>query len=523
MRFTKKLLRMISILLIALQLMSCIQYRTVKVDKHEKRSFEGHILHIVYPYYNESNYYMTDATLKDDSLSGRMSKITNYKPYNQKDFLVDIHMKNTEVKPDSLPRIVDLPLSSIEKIEIYKYDPGMSLVTTVLVSGLTVAAVLFAIMLIILATKESCPFVYTFDGENYNLTGEIYSGAILPSLERDDYLPLPDLKPINNQYQLKMDNQMQEIQSTNLAKLLVIDHPKDSKVLVDKYGVCHTYQNLQQPISASSKLQDDILSLVSESDDLMFPGDADAGEDKTKDEMYFSFNRPEGVDNAKLVIRAKNSFWLDYTMGQFFSLFGDKYSRWFAKQKDSDKAIQPNWALEQGIPMSVYLKQNNEWKFVDYYHVVGPMAEKEMIMPIDLSGINSNEIELKLECGFMFWETDFIGMDFTPDQKVFMEEVALTSAIDHNGEDVARLLNTSDDEYFVMPEIGNQAIMTYAVPQQREGYNRSAFLHSRGHYEVIRNPSGKTDVSYLETFRKPGRLSVFSRERYLHMREQFSR
>ena len=40
-----------------------------------------------------------------------------------------------------------------------------------------------------------------------------------------------------------------------------------------------------------------------------------------------------GARSAKLILRAKNSFWLDYLYGQFQDLFGDGLESWNGKMR----------------------------------------------------------------------------------------------------------------------------------------------------------------------------------------------
>ena len=79
-------------------------------------------------------------------------------------------------------------------------------------------------------TKSSSPFIYAYNGESYEFVGEIYSGAIHPPLERHDYLPLPVLQPVENEYSIKIANEIKEIQHTYLTELLVFDHPENAEI-----------------------------------------------------------------------------------------------------------------------------------------------------------------------------------------------------------------------------------------------------------------------------------------------------
>ena len=105
------------------------------------------------------------------------------------------------------------------------------------------------VFLIALATKESCPFIYSFDGEKYVFDGEPYGGAICPALERTDYCLLENLKPFNNQYLLQLTNEVDETQYTNEFKLWVVDHPKGIRIVPDINGKLFTISNPLVPIS----------------------------------------------------------------------------------------------------------------------------------------------------------------------------------------------------------------------------------------------------------------------------------
>jgi len=511
MSFKKNLNRLLSVLLIGLLLNHCAVYKKVAIPQDQSFSYEGRTIKLIWSHLPVQDMYMFDTSLEEGQLKGFVNSGQFYKP-ELKSQRINIYLDYTiAAPPDSLPTQFSFPLSAVYKIEISEFDSVGSFMITIL-------GAVSIIALIVALTKESCPFIYVHDGESYQLTGEIYSGAIYPHLERDDFLPLPQLKHPKDEYHLKMTNEVREIQYTNLTELLLIDHPNDTDVLVDKYGTCYTLKDLQTPKTAISPNRQNVLPQIVKRDSMKYLGDSFEDPDPTLDSVVMSFDNPNRSDSAKLVVRAKNSFWLDYVFAQFFNLFGDNYDEWMEKQKILKEGKQKNWSLEQGIPLSVYLEKNGEWQFIDYYNVVGPIIEKDIVLSLDISDIDSEEIRIKLEFGFLFWEIDYVGLDFSPQQPVEQNVVSLTSAVDHNGLDVTELLSQSDDDYFIMPAIGDQAILKFAVPQKvMNDQNRSIFLHSRGHYEVIRNPEGRADVSYLRSFRDPGKFSQFSKEIYLEL------
>jgi len=404
-----------------------------------------------------------------------------------------------------------IPLTAIDQVEVYDID----LAKTIVYSTLGVAGTLGAIFVLIMLTKSSCPFIYAYNGESYEFVGEIYSGAIHPPLERHDYLPLPVLEPVENEYRVKITNEIKEIQHTNLTELLVFDHPENAEILVDKYGNVHTVSDPRLPISASALDGTNIEYLLAEKDSLSFMSGIPDNENQDMDAVILTFDKPVDKDTGKLVIKGKNSFWLDYIHGQFSDLFGDRFETWKEEQKEKSPEKMIEWSLDQGIPLSVYLETDEGWEFVDYYNVVGPLASKDDVLEIDLANAKSDKANIKLEFGFLFWEIDYAAMDFTPNLTTSNHTVPVTSAMDQNSIDVSHELRYDDDQYYHQPNIGDQAFLTFDVPEQIEGTKRSVILHSKGHYEILRDAEGTPDLVYLSSFKKPGTFSQFSRERFL--------
>jgi len=515
MSMKKSVVKLLSVILIGFLLNHC--YRVVEVPREQPIYTKGKVVKLIWEDPSIQEMYMLDNSIEESKLVGLIHSREFYSPPKKLTQIVNVYVDTTLVPPGGSPVQYSIPINAIKKIEVYDSDIGKTIALVILGT----AAIVGIVFLIILLTKESCPFVYAYNGESFEFTGEIYSGAIFPHLERDDYLPLPPLKPLENEYQLKMTNEVQEIQYTNLTELLVIDHPAETDVLLDKYGNYHTFDALQSPRSAHNSNQLNILPELMEKDNLKYLGDVNEDTELENDFIILNFEKPAEVENAELVLRAKNSFWLDYIFGQFFNMFGDEYPNWMENQRNLKEGKNPNWSLEQGIPLSVYLEKNGEWQFVDYYNVVGPMAEKDIIMSLDIADIDSNDLNVKLEFGYMFWELDYAGIDFSPQLEVDVQTMDLNSAIDHNGEEVSGLLKMSDDVYFVMDEIGDQALLKFTVPEGSQTQKRSVFLHSRGHYEVIRDPIGTPNLSYLKSFREPGSFGRFSKERFLEFNERF--
>jgi hypothetical protein len=305
-----------------------------------------------------------------------------------------------------------------------------------------------------------------------------------------------------------------ERQYTDLAELIVVQHPGNSKVLIDRNG---EVQTIHTPINAMKTYADnkaDYTRSLMAVDSNSFLFNEAGAEDNYFSSLTMEFDKPLNATSGKLILHAKNSFWLDYVYGKFNELFGTSFEKFSKKQNTAPAERMLNWQLKQGIPLSVYIETSDGWQFVDYFDAIGPLASRDIVMPIDVSKIKSDKINIRLESGFMFWEVDYAAMDFSQNIPVQISRLAPKSATDEDGKEVSGFLKASDKNYLMQPHAGNEVVVNYISPNLAQGYQYTAFLHSRGYYEYIRSYKNEPDISYLQSFRKDGAFTRFSKEKY---------
>jgi hypothetical protein len=454
-----------------------------------------------------SAYQITGTTLSEGILSGTLSRLTETPAKGQV-----VHLY---VAPDSAisvnGNIISVPAANIAKLEVYKVDVGRSLLAG---AGIVYGALVVVAIIILLTKEVSCPFVYSEAGADINMEGEIYSGATAIPLERDDYLKLKSLRPVDDQYRIRITNEVKEIQNTNLAELLVFDHPADAEILVDKYGVARSVSDIKKPVTAFNAYGRSLLPELSGCDNERYFSEI-RNDNLLLDTISLSFERPEQSTHGKLVISAKNTMWLDYMFARLSDMFGNRHDEWVKRRNNRSREELLQWSLDQGIPLAVYLETGSGLEFVDYYNVPGPAKDKKDILKIDLSGVKGDRVNVKLVSGVMFWDFDFAGMDFTEDAEMDETVVSLDYAADETGKEVTSLLLYDDDRYLVQPYINNEARLSFKVPPPAPGTERSVFLHSKGNYAAVRDARGKPDMELLKSMLQPGMFTRFTKDHFL--------
>lgn len=403
-----------------------------------------------------------------------------------------------------------IPITAIQRIDVYDKD-NLATTGSYFLGGVGITAGAMAVLTVIIAlTKESCPFIYTLDGDHYSLTGEIYSGSVQPALERNDYLKLPnEQNPLA--YELRISNEVKEIQHTNLMELYLFDHSADKEVYVDKYGIYHTVGELITAEKALTFRGEAVNHLVGAKDSLFYFSSEIDGDLPLTDGLILEFPNKHTNEYAKLVVRAKNSFMLDYMMGQFQDLMGNAYGKVMKKQRQKSREELMQWSLDQNIPLMVSVERNGEWQDVDYFNVAGPMAMKEDVLKIPLDGTESDPLRIKLEAGNFFWEIDYVGIDYSEDEVLNCQHIHAQSALNQDGKEIRAVLLNDDRKYYNQEEIGDYADLIFELPPLEQD-QRTVYLHSKGWYQILRSPTGIPDRDYLLAFRQPGRFNQFVNE-----------
>jgi hypothetical protein len=424
---------------------------------------------------------------------------------------VHIYTKNNTALDTS--KLFTLPLDQITKIQVIEHDKSRSTTSYVLGGvGITLGAIAIAAVIVAL-TKSSCPFVGVYDGQQYIVQGELFGGAVNSKLERFDYMPLK-VSPVNGEIQLRIMNELKEKQYTNFADLIVIEHDSNTQACVGMDGNIYQVSNLVSPISAMLNNKINVLDNIKQADSVSCHFDDTLSASSTN-EITLTFLRRGEIKKAKLILNLKNSYWFDYLYGEFTRNFGDQYDKFQKKLIRQSTAQMIRWTNEQNIPLRISLITPKGLKEIAKLPTIGPLMNRQVVIPVELNAGPDEKIQITLSSGFMFWELDYAAIDFTDDKPVTASRIKPYYAVDQDGKDVLNQLTDDDGKYLSQPETGNYAILKYKLsrqPSPRKLY--TVTFATRGYYEPIRQYTGKPNTAFLKKFREPGTMSDFSKSRY---------
>lgn len=392
------------------------------------------------------------------------------------------------------------------------------------VIGFTIAAIAVT-MAAALATKESCPFVYSWDGQRFVFDAEPYGGATSRGLERDDYSELENLKADGGLYRLMVTNEVNETQYTNFMELWLVDHPPGVRVAADEFGGIHEVSEPVAPTSARDARGRDLREWLARTDGLIWepPAVADAtGE--LRQEIVLGFPRPPGARRARLVANVSTGLWGSHMIREMLMLQGREVGAWYASLDGDLRARQSllAWNLREELyALKLEIEEPTGWQLRGVLPGGGPFIAEHRVVPLDTSRALGDEVRLRIRPPGGFWALNSFRIDWGQGRELEVRKERPIEARDHRGVDRLGELAASDDRFYAMPTTDDRAFLSFRAPDVPAGMERTVFLHSRGYYQLHLPPGGEPD---RETIRRitdvPGAAARFAADRYAAWRSQ---
>lgn len=529
---------MVMLLIAVLGLAACFQryYRTntqkgIDAETLQKlvNSEKTFVLHA-----QNASYHLSAVKVQDNRLTATLDTLPEeYQKYLNPDIKHSNHIKGKDEKfvlyqvhlylneTEQGPGPLDVPLSSFTRVDVYGTDKSANTSSTVfsLLGGIIGIGAIVGIVALIAC---NCPQVYSCTNNSCAFTGGLYSGAIYKSLERTDYMPLNSGLAQQNKIHLRIGSVDGEEQIMNNLSLLRVSHAPDQQVLIDRKGNPLSFGKAVTPLHAYIDAKQDIREILSAEDgnNYSFTSKPD---DLHASSVLLEFKKPAGAASAKLIIGAKNSAWSGYLFHEFKSMFGTYYPKWIERKDKADPQEMKKWQEEQSLPLLVSVKENGNWKTADYFIPPGNTAEREMIMQLDLTGIQEAEyVTIRLQTAYLFWDLDYAAMDFSGNNNLSVTEIAAGKIIKSDGSGAESLLAKKDGQYLHLSGTEYIDVEFDTPPDQNTTSANTWFLQSSGYYHFTKQFPGEPKINELKAFLEKGAFDRFSRKKFTELQTQLN-
>lgn len=458
--------------------------------------------------------------------------IKNINSKNKKATLVSSYGKNTVIQ------MKDILEFFIEKTETNTFN------TTLFVTGV-IAGVALTTILIKNATDntdepavpptpppqpppppppQSCPLIYSFDGEKYVFDSEPLSGVISEGMKRTDYTKLEKLKPSEGKFKILIKNQPGEKEMLDEIKMVSVSHSENTSVTTNAEGQFFTYKKIMKPESVTDENGKDITVFFKEKDDIRWQTqmtfDTSGRTVSDRHQLKFKFSKPEGAKRALIFANCGTAYWGSHMIKVFLDMKGDKVSEWYGSLFSSDKEMQKllqYLVSEELFMMKVNLLEGDNYNTKTFIPGGGPLVYEDRVIRLPLEKVTGDHVEFILNPPAGFWNIDQIGIiyDYDMTGKDKIKEFDAVYAADQDGRNVLAKISNIDKDYYAMPDLGNYSNIEFGMP---EGFDKSVneiFLKTTGYYEIYTDKSKSEQTALIEDIMNtPGKIIEYSMALY---------
>jgi hypothetical protein len=334
----------------------------------------------------------------------------------------------------------------------------------------------------------------------------------MPGLQRPDLDNLLYATPERGVLRLRLANELRETEYVDALSLLAVDHPAGVTVLPAAGGgdALYTVTSPAAPLAARDKTGQDALRRLAFRDGIAWESALrqrdPANPADTRDGVELRFRRPPGRDSATLVLEGQNTPWTAYLMGRLAQAWGRDIRHWYDPATTDSMARVLAPAIDQAS-LQVQVWVNGAWQTRGRVMEIGPEIAKEVAVPLDLSGVAGDTLNVRLESIPNLWRVDYVGLDASAPAPLVVHPLALDQAALAGVGDVRGRLAAEDHDYLVLGH-GAVAELRVRVPAVPPGLTRSYLARTTGWYRIDTEESAEQDVAFLGMVAREGAPAV---------------
>lgn len=421
-------------------------------------------------------------------------------------------------------KLVSIDVDSVLYVNVQRTN----IAGTILANLGLIALITGGFLLILLATKQSCAFIYSFDGEKYVFDAEPLGGATTKGLERTEYSKMDYLSSIDSKYKILVKNEVEETQYIDELSLLAVEHDPDKIVIPDLNGNFYQIKNLVLPTSATDENGQNLLKVVSANDNLYWqtklPIDSTLISFSQRHQLTFTFPRPVDKTNAKLVVNIRTSLWGSRMIREMLQLYGsylDDYYKKIDEQKIEYQQMMNFIESEELYRLKYYTNDGSNWKLQGFINGGGPLISETRVYDLDLSNNSGDMLTIKLNPPYGFWTINYIAVEYEEYAKPNVNIIPLVSAVNQDGNDLIELLKTKDNNYVIMPTVGDYFNAAFEYQSGKPDKKESYYLKSTGYYEIHLDKTKPLQFATLNRFvTDPGFIVKYSNDVYCNWKKE---
>ncbi len=418
--------------------------------------------------------------------------------------------------------IIKLNPNQILYVNIEKIDYATSTIATM---GIIVAAVA-GLFIIAAAAKQSCPFIYSYNGEKYVFDAEPLGGATSKILQRSELSKLNYLKESEGKYKLLVRNEVEETQYVDAMELFIVDHKKGDEIYPDLNGNLFAVNKIYSPVSVVDEENNSLLNFVKNDDEIqwqtLMAEDSSNLTDKKRHLLKFTFPKPANAKKVNLIINAGTSLWGSNMIREMISLYGENVEEWYNSINEGGltyKSMMSFLQNEELYQLKLYAESEGKWLEKEVINGGGPFISEPRIYSFDIPDIKGDSLVLRINPPVGFWTLNYIAVNYDDVFPIIPKKSKIISVTDFSGNSIDQIIEKKDEVYFEIPDKKTGCFIEFNVPEKIPGLERTIFVNTSGYYKLHLSNNLKSNLPLLYSFSAaPGLIIEYSKKKYIEWR-----
>jgi hypothetical protein len=349
----------------------------------------------------------------------------------------------------------------------------------------------------------SCPRVYSWNGTSWRLDSGTFGVSYFEAAPRTDFDVLDHVAVDQGRYRLRLVNEQDETEHTDLVRLRVIDHPEGTRIVPTAAGKLLTFRDELSPVSAQDFRGKDALSQVTTKDDREWSSDLRGRHvthgDDARDGLRLVFTKPPNAKLVKVRVAAHNTDWAGQMLGYLLAHRGPTLPAWFAKMNTdaTARAELTAFLLREGM-LNIRVKTPSGWSTRGVFWAAGSEIVKEEAFEIPVADVPGDKLEIELESALDFWSVDAASIAYGANERIVVRDLSPSSARTNDGRDVSATFARVDSVRFDTVR-GDVAELAFDAPASAPaGSLRSFVLETNGYYVPEIAPAADADPGAID-------------------------
>lgn len=273
----------------------------------------------------------------------------------------------------------------------------------------------------------SCPYIYSWDGNNYKMEGEAFGTALGKELETETSIVLRNLEPSNNRLKIKLTNERPETHFFNYIRLAAVETDKDETVYADNHNSLCKVKKQKKIFKALERNKTEVTDLFIEDDNHYWKSDLSTAIPglNFEDQVIVEFTDIDQVDSLSLIVSAINSEISSVVFNYLQNFLGDEFAN-FTRAAETDPEIID--VLKKTLTRSalkIDIWDGTVWKYFDLVYPEANHVEFKKLVRLPVIKINNDVMKIRLRCLSDVWEIDALSFDDAPMNKVIVQQSEL--------------------------------------------------------------------------------------------------